>query len=203
MRVGTYHFTCRIEDEALLPVFKGSTLRGGLGHSLRWTVCALKRQECRECLLAPSCGYSFIFANGSGPSRRPHPYLLVAPEAPERHLGPGDELDFSLVLFGRANDFLPHLVYAVKELGQAGLGKKSRAPGRFSLQRISLGDTPIWQDEVLQPSVEPPELLLASPQSEQAEQAGQAGQAEHAEPIRRINLHCLTPLRVKQDNKFQ
>ena len=134
MLICAYDFHCQFTTPALLPEFKGSMLRGAFGHALKKVVCALGRQHCDNCLLAPTCVYAFIFEtnktvpitnNGrprnSGP---PLPFVLKPPLAPDRDYRPGDPLEFGLTLFGRANDFLPHIVYAVEQMGESGLGKK-------------------------------------------------------------------------------
>ena len=58
MLYGKYRFTCRLEDEAVMPPYKGSTFRGVFGHALKRVVCALKRQECDNCLLREKCLYT-------------------------------------------------------------------------------------------------------------------------------------------------
>jgi hypothetical protein len=137
MKVGTYIFSCRFYSAALLPVFKGSTLRGGFGHALKQTTCALRRQECLTCLLATSCAYAVLFETESdGTSRRPHPYILIPPDDTGRSWKKDDPFAFTIALFGRANEYLPHLVYAVREMGKAGLGKKAPDQGRFRLETV-------------------------------------------------------------------
>jgi len=61
MDYGRYVFSCLIEDDAVLPPYKGSTLRGIFGHALKKVVCALKKQNCAECLLADRCIYPTVF----------------------------------------------------------------------------------------------------------------------------------------------
>ena len=52
MLYGKYRFQCEFEGPAMLPAYKGSTLRGLFGSGLRKVVCALKRQECERCFAA-------------------------------------------------------------------------------------------------------------------------------------------------------
>ena len=61
MLYGRYHFFCPLETEAILPPYKGSTFRGVFGHALKKVVCALKRQECPQCLLKEKCVYALVF----------------------------------------------------------------------------------------------------------------------------------------------
>jgi hypothetical protein len=61
MLLGNYEFHCKLESEAILPYFKGSTFRGVFGHALKKVVCALKNQECNTCLLNKRCIYTQVF----------------------------------------------------------------------------------------------------------------------------------------------
>jgi len=192
MHLGTYTFCCRFDTEALLPVFKGSTLRGGLGHALRRITCALRRKSCDSCLLGATCAYAFLFKvkEESGPLRRPHPYALAPPNEERRHYTPGDALSFSLLLFGKANDYLPHIVYAVQEMGRSGLGKPSAAPGRFRLESVRLDEAELYNNNgtlTLPGSL--PELL-----------PGQACQRLGPDSLA---LTCEAPLRLKHNNRLQ
>lgn len=190
MRLGSYLLTCRFETEAVLPVFKGSTIRGGLGLALKKTVCALKRQNCEDCLLAASCAYPFIYETGKGAARRPHPYVLEPPASEQRGWAPGETISFTLLLFGRANDYLPHLVYAVKSMGESGLGKDTASgQGKFALTEVRHGEQIVYDGKNLsQPAVlpEPACSATASPA-----------------PVSRLVISTITPLRLKADNHLQ
>ncbi|RLB01906.1 MAG: CRISPR-associated protein Cas6, partial [Deltaproteobacteria bacterium] len=52
MLFGRYRIECSFENEAILPYFKGSTIRGVFGIALKRVVCALKQLKCEECLLS-------------------------------------------------------------------------------------------------------------------------------------------------------
>jgi hypothetical protein len=72
MRYGSYQFTSVLEGDALLPEYKGSTFRGAFGHALKRVVCALRREDCADCLLRDKCVYAFVFETSlSRPGRRP------------------------------------------------------------------------------------------------------------------------------------
>ncbi len=62
-RIARFSFELEALDEIFLPPYKGSTLRGGSGHSFKKTVCALKSQDCDSCLLRKKCVYSYVFEN--------------------------------------------------------------------------------------------------------------------------------------------
>ncbi|MHB8092928.1 MAG: hypothetical protein ACYDH8_15215 [Syntrophales bacterium] len=69
MLLGRYCFSLTFNDDAALPEYKGSTFRGIFGHSLKKVVCALKHQECADCLLREKCVYSIVFETPAGAAR--------------------------------------------------------------------------------------------------------------------------------------
>ena len=197
MRLGTYEFTCTFTSPALLPPYKGSTLRGGFGHALRKISCALRRQDCPNCLLFETCAHAFLFetskvlpfeARNLRVAHRPHPYVIVPPDNDKRAYEAGERFTFKLILFGRANDYLPHTVYAVNAMGESGLGRQSRAPGTFALDQVSHEGDLIYEGRELRTDFPRRRLVL--------EQCPR----QHAD---RLHLTCRTPLRLKHDNHLQ
>ncbi|MBW6521323.1 MAG: CRISPR system precrRNA processing endoribonuclease RAMP protein Cas6 [Desulfoarculaceae bacterium] len=199
MQTGIYQFSCRFESEAVLPVFKGSTLRGGLGHALRRIACALRRQDCQGCLLGNTCAYAFLFEVKQNPqhdgaarlatAQRPHPYVLVPPDDSKRAYKAGDPFSFGIILFGPAIHYLPHLVYSVQEMGKAGLGKGNRdGDGRFQLETVHQNDNCVYDGRSLNSTILPTEVSL---------------DPVPAIKTGTITLTCQTPLRLKHDNQLQ
>ncbi|MDR3631412.1 MAG: CRISPR system precrRNA processing endoribonuclease RAMP protein Cas6 [Desulfocapsaceae bacterium] len=125
--------------------------------------------------------------DGTGP-RRPHPYILIPPDDTQRSWNKDEPFAFSIAVFGRANDYLPHLVYAVREMGKAGLGKKAPDQGRFRLETVREKETVIFDGTTLRSQTQLLELTLGSPEEP---------------PVKEIILTCLTPLRLKYDNQLQ
>jgi len=200
MQAGIYYFSCQFTSIAVLPVFKGSTLRGGLGHALRRIACALRRQDCMGCLLRDSCAYAFLFEVAQSPKhdvatdnrpivQRPHPYVLIPPDNETRTYQAGDSFSFRLILLGSAIQYLPHLVFAVQEMGKTGLGKGNKnGDGCFQLGTVHQADTLIFDGLTLNSSLPPRELALAP---------------TPAAKITKIILTCQTPLRLKRDSQLQ
>jgi len=201
MLVGTYHCHCRLQTPAHLPAFKGSTLRGGFGHTLRKVACALRRQTCQDCLLGSSCAYAVIFetqpASRAGQedaariAARPHPYVFMVPQDARQEFAAGDEFEFGLGLFGKANEYLPHIVYAIENLGGLGLGRSSaNGLGRFSLVAVTRDGEEIYRADTKV-------LRHASPLIPLSVQPAAHGGATS------LAIDLITPLRLKQDNHFQ
>jgi hypothetical protein len=141
LRVGVYEFTMRAETGAHLPRYKGSTLRGAFGSTLKRVVCIRRDLNCDICLVRPSCVYTQIFetlppdgvAVFQGQDHAPPPYV-IAPLEEKQAYAPGDRLTFGLTLLGRAVDYLPYVIFTFDQAGQRGFGA---GRGRFSIESIS------------------------------------------------------------------
>jgi hypothetical protein len=196
MLYGAYRFYAILKDDAVLPPIKGSTFRGVFGRALKEVVCALKRQECPNCLLRHQCIYLKVFephpdsAEGGRPSP-PHPFVIEPPLTQRTHFSAGEGFDFTLLLFGQANQYLPYFVYAFEQMGRIGIGRRLQGKrGCFQLLKVAdLEATVIYraEDQCLQP-VEPGELMLEAPLNED---------------IREVTVFLVTPLRVKYQEHLQ
>ncbi len=132
--------------DATLPPYKGSLLRGAMGHAMRRAVCAMGRgTSCQTCHLGFACVYTGVFETfiDGGPRpfvdglpAAPHPYVLE-PHDSTRELKAGDPLKFDLLLFGRAVELQPFAVMAIDRMASHGLGVR-RHP--FRLEEISYQD---------------------------------------------------------------
>ncbi len=202
MLVGKYLFHCRFTTEATLSTFKGSMLRGAFGHALRKVVCAQRRQSCTDCLLAAACVYSLIFENPDGPpgkkndaatktTFRPHPYVLQPPADNRRKYNTGETFTFGLTLFGTANDFLPHIVYAVEQMGETGLGRSGqKGRSRFALAAVESEGATLYDgnNKILRQGHALTNLDL---------------QTTATAPLDSLTVRLITPLRLKFNNQFQ
>lgn len=138
--------TLRAEEEALLPSFKGSMLRGAFGHALRRSVCVMgPEQMCRTCGLRAACLYTRLFETFiesepppflRGQSAAPRPYVIEA-EDERRCFAPGDRLRFDLLLFGSAVQLQTLSAVAVTRMAGRGLGERRR---RFIAEDIAFLD---------------------------------------------------------------
>jgi len=145
MLYGRFRFIIKFTDQAYLPPYKGSTLRGAFGTALKQIVCALKRQECHHCVLGSRCVYTMFFENKrashnkseKGPSL-PHPFMIEPPLESKTCFGPEEELSFHLILFGPALKYLPYCIYAFHQMGQIGVGKRINGKrAGFVLKEVS------------------------------------------------------------------
>ena len=192
-----YTFHCRFTSEARLPGYLGSTLRGALGWALKKTSCALRRQQCDDCLLREQCAYAWIFETeryraGSGPmvNARPHPFVLQPGEDIAGEKQAGDELTFSLLLLDRANALLPQVVYAVRLMGESGIGSGRRSGlGRFDLRKVIAGEgfCCLAEDDILHIPDTVEKITLEQPTDFD---------------VSSVTVRLQTPLRLKQNNRL-
>jgi len=198
IKAQTYTFHCRFKTEARLPGYLGSTLRGALGWALKKTSCALRRQQCNSCLLREQCAYAWIFeteryqiGDGRTINARPHPFVLQPYEISAGVKQQGDDFSFSMLLFDRAIDLLPQLIYAVQLMGEGGIGAGRRQGfGRFQLETVRAGKETIFTAE---------KAVL-----EQCRDTSKVELEEIADqPISAVQTTLHTPLRLKQGNKLK
>jgi len=202
MEYAAYRFGCRLTTEACLPPFKGSTIRGVFGRALKQVVCALRRTDCNGCLLRAQCLYPLVFENPSvmpapksqrGYTSHPHPFVIRLPKGTQTRYSLGDLLDFQLIFFGTVNQHLPYFIYALKEMGRIGLGRRINGRrGRFSLEFVTNDSQCIYSEKtgILVPIL-PIDLQLALLPSFKSS------------PRRDLTLFLKTPLRIKKNNHLK
>ena len=204
MLFGNYFFSGIVDDNAILPPYKGSTFRGVFGHALKKVVCALKKQDCSDCLLKEKCIYAFVFETpaleNQSPIEKtriaapPHPYVIEPPESAKTHYRPGDSFEFNLLLFGKANDYLPYFIYAFDQIGKLGLGKRINGiRGTFFLKNVTTMRRIIYSDEdkKITGDGKPENLAL------------EKFSFSEKNSIQNLGITLKTPLRLKFQNKLE
>ena len=195
MLIGRYEFSCTMLDDALLPPYKGSTFRGAFGGALKRAVCVARQQECPTCLLGSRCVYAQTFESGCRPTENnnvkaspPVPYVIEPPLETRTHFSVGSPFDFSLLLFGTANEALPYFVYAFEIMGESGIGKKLQGQrGRFTLNCVKSAGTVIYDNISKKLKASAPQDLIVEP-------------LLLCNPCSTISINLLTPLRLKHHN---
>ena len=203
MLYGKYHFSSIFEDDAILPEYKGSTFRGIFGHALKNVVCALKRQDCCDCLLRQKCLYAAVFEtpreNEKSAARKrivapPHPYVIEPPETTQTRYQKGESFHFALLLFGPVNEQLPYFIYAIDQMGKIGIGKRINGKrANFSLSSVAINDTVIYtkDDGRIKKGSFSRELKLS------------AAVTKNRQSAEIIEVGLLTPLRLKHENRLE
>lgn len=140
-RLAKFKFDLAVQEKILLPSYKGSTFRGGFGHILKKIVCVNKGQTCENCLLKEKCLYISIFETSPPQDTEimrkypsvPRPFVIEPPLNSKREYYKEEELIFSLILIGKAIEYLPYFIFAFQELGKIGIGK---GRGKYILKKV-------------------------------------------------------------------
>jgi len=142
-KIGIFSLIIQFTEKAQLPLYKGSTLRGGFGVAFKKTVCADWNKTCDNCFLSGKCVYSAVFESPvdknnilfKGMNFAPHPFIIEPPISKKENFEPGDKLEFKIILFGKYIDNFVYFVHSFMKLGKIGLGK-----GRADFKIISVKD---------------------------------------------------------------
>lgn len=184
-----------------MPCYKGSTFRGVFGQALKKIVCALKRQECDQCLLKQRCVYALVFETseamnlpeGSRIASPPHPFVIEPPLTTKTAFPQGASFDFNLLLFGEVNNNLPYFIYAFNQMGKIGIGKKiNGSRGKFTLKEVRQGERIIYSEAEQKLKTTDSLEVLSIPDSK-----------DYPEGSSRLKLILETPLRIKFENRLK
>jgi hypothetical protein len=124
-----FRFHLTVLSHVTLPAYKGSTFHGAFGWALQ-RISPLLYQSLYE--PRPPARTE---PTSNGDEAIPKPFVLIPPLEEERLYPPGSRLVFDLVLIGKAFHYLPACLYAIEQLGHAGLGYPR---GRFAIARVEV-----------------------------------------------------------------
>lgn len=163
-----------------LPEVKTSMFRGSFGHIFKTLNCANKNcTNCAECLLKSTCIYNYIF-EGKCAEQTTKPYVLVDNNPSKRFFKLGEEVSFSLTLFGKAQEYFPHFLFAFMELAKKGISSKNY---KCYLKKVedSSGKILFYENKLIGVPVAITASQILKEQNLTRE---------------KIGLHFLTPLRI-------
>lgn len=132
------HFTIEFREDAAVPVYKASALRGGMGEMLLRANCISDR-NCDLCEFEKDCLVRRIMY----PSMDIQPSFMSSGESigyviecEDYHdfFFAGDTMSFNLVLFGKSIVCFSQFLNAFYALGMSGLGKEL---GKFGIVRVT------------------------------------------------------------------
>lgn len=186
-------------EEARLPAFKGSLLRGAFGNALRRTVCVMgPKQLCSECFLNRQCVNTKIFETFifeepprflRGLTTAPKPFILDIPDE-KRDYRAGEALEFSMTLVGKALEQHPFVIFAAQRMAEKGLGA-NRA--KFRLSQVHFKTTGgewqlLYQGNSGRLLANPPPLMI--------------GQMNLAQPVTKAVIEFLSPTRMNFEREL-
>ena len=196
MLFGKYRLRIQFHEEARIPPYKGSTLRGGFGAALKSVMCGSVKRSCDECRVSQRCLYAQTFETMPGSSRSsfsptpPHPYVIEPPLDGKTLFGAGDTLEFGLLLFGKSNNYLAFFLHATSLMGKRGIGRGATGPAMFSLTAVyDAAGNMIFEPEG--------ERLLGDPQP-----TDMVLVATNRDINSSLRLSFVTPFRLKYMNQF-
>lgn len=140
-----YLISLNILTKGVISVFFNNTLRGGFGYFLKKTICLSGEKHCNDCVLFDACPYVYIFETHPPKDINVlknyksicQPFIFYTPykygEKIRSH-SLEESLEIELTLFGKAQDLLPYFVFALKILGEEGLGTDKI---KYSVEKIT------------------------------------------------------------------
>ncbi len=200
-QLAKFSFNLKAQEPVHLPPYKGSTFRGAFGYAFKKIVCALKKEECNNCLLKEKCIYSYVFETpvpkDSEKMRKytqsPHPFIIEPPLENKRYYSPGETIIFNLILIGKTIDYLPYFIYTFIELGKRGIKK---AEGRYLLEEVrDQKEKTIFNfsDSILTDSFAKLSFKDILPQNDDV---------NHKKNKNQLKITFLTPTRIKYNEQF-
>lgn len=196
LSLALFRFVVEAQEPLYLPAWKGSALRGGLGHRLKRAVCVQPQTtSCDPCPLVHNCAYSYLFETRPPPGSEvlrthrsvPVPFVLRPPLDARTVVPAGERIAFGLVLIGRAVHYLSHFLVLFRDLGMVGLGRKR---GKYALREV-WAVHPLRGEERL---VYDGERLKGTGIEVTAEEVDAWAEGETGE---RLTVRFLTPTRLK------
>ncbi|MBU1754056.1 CRISPR system precrRNA processing endoribonuclease RAMP protein Cas6 [bacterium] len=189
-----YKLKIKAEERLYLPMYMGSTLRGGFGTAFRRIVCFNRENICQDCILREKCVYSYIFETSPPKDSKnlkknndiPRPFIIEPPLNEKREYNEGEILEFGFTLIGKAIEYLPYFIVTFKELGSIGLGK---GRGRYSLEGMSIDGDEIYSSDGI--------LRETQKRINEDEIIAEAG----TYPKDRLTIEFITPTRMKYNER--
>lgn len=193
-------FTMQAVQDTKLPYYKGSTLRGALGHAFKKLACLTRRGHCRECMFLPRCAYAYVFETPAVTVEEdfnhhfiPHPFIIEPPLDGRHIYTAGDEMEFILLLMGRGLDYLPFFITSFEHAASVGFGA---ARGAFTLkdvdQLLAGGRKPVWRGGA---------RLKGEPLPEDLTAISSFDDSSEKKPSTKITLELQTPTRLFMNGK--
>ncbi len=204
-KLAKFEFVLTADEDLHLPLYIGSTLRGGFGHAFKRCTCCNPQRDCPICLLKGKCVYSYVFEDSSlrvnknlkrYQGNSPHPFIIEPPEEHKQQYQTNEEIKFNLVLIGRAIDYLPYFIFAFDELGRLGIGKGKGKTGLSQVSSLTVNSSdkpiPIYDGQSKQLSSGYHIITTADILNHVDKYYGN----------QQITLNFLTPTRIKEQGKL-
>ncbi len=140
MKVAIFSLICKFLSPTEFPVYKGFSLRGAFGSSLKSVCCSSPSQDrCFQCIIKEHCAYFKIFESQLNIDKLgkdiPRGFVLEPPYDNKTLYEAGDEIVFKIILFGWICKYLPFFILSFEKIGSRGIGIPGKR-GRFLLLHV-------------------------------------------------------------------
>ena len=132
------NFTVAFLQDSIVPVSKASALRGGMGEMLLRANC-IRDRKCESCDFEKECIVRRIMYSDM-PIQPPFMQqgnsvgYVIECEDRREHFSAGEQMEFSVLLFGNTIVYFSQILNAFYALGQQGLGREN---ARFEIVSIT------------------------------------------------------------------
>lgn len=138
IRYTKLHFTLRFMEDTVLPKYKASALRGGMGEMLLRANC-IRDRKCEGCDFESECLvrrilYSKMEIRPEFMTKGDSVGYVIECENYQTTFLTGEELRFNLILFGKTIVYFSQILNAFYALGQMGVGKDH---SRFEIASVT------------------------------------------------------------------
>lgn len=205
MRLGVYDFQLTAKSRILLGQPFPFVLRSGLGNVIKGLTCVLRSAKCPTCMLKKSCMYAVFFesqpAMTGAPqwlTELPKPYVLSSysisvEDVEKKYIEPGQTMQFTIKIFGNANQYLPYLIHAIIKLGDIGIGKKIEGEkrGRFKLNNVTSNGNELLDKNGMLKHIETISNLSISQHLNDKDSV-----------LSTLTIKYITPIRLKENSRF-
>ncbi len=183
-----FQFTLKLDGPLKAPRFKGSMLRGAMGHQLKRVACVSSDRDCDACPVTKSCPYFVSFETRGlfdGNQRDcPHPYLINCKDE-RRDLKRGASLIFDLILMGSHVRNLPYFLHSFIQVG----AEKGLTRGKIGFEIKSVKNKGI-------------EIYDAKTQCLLESQTPLPDLVEDLSPVDSLEVNLLTPTRIRSNKRY-
>lgn len=136
-------FTLLPTEKIILPPHPGSTFRGAFGHALKKLTCIQKNIDCQHCSNSKMCAYSQLFnpflteeekaETSNRFQNKPRPFVFNIHFRGKEKFLPGEKIKFNLIVFGKADKYIPYIIESWRMLENEGIGSNR---GQFMLYDV-------------------------------------------------------------------
>lgn len=132
------HYTIRFFEDTVVPKYKASALRGGMGEMLLRANC-IRDRDCENCDFESECLvrrilYSKMEIQPAFMTKGDSVGYVLECENYQTEFVAGEEIRFNLILFGKTIVYFSQILNAFYALGQMGLGKEH---SRFEIVSVT------------------------------------------------------------------